>query len=440
VSALGVLADQPCRADDWTSNRQYTAACYSDVPHLFRLRGLSDGFIPYLDDPADHNNSYEQVEYPVLTGALMYAESLIVPKSWSLNDRARFFYDVNAVVMALLAAILVWVTALTAGPRPWDAAMVALAPGLLLTSTLNWDLLAVTLTGVSMLLWARRHPVWAGVFLGLGASAKLYPALLFVALFIVCLRAGKLRAFAMALGGGVAAWLVVNVPVMLANFSGWSHFYVMSRERGPDFGSLWLVLRGPLSQLTVPQINALAATFFALGCIALVGVGLAAPRRPRYAQLAFVIVVLFLLVNKVNSPQYVLWLIPLAALARPRWRDFLLWSAAQVVYFVAVWWYIIEITDPGKGLPSGGYYATIVLSLVSTTIYAGLVIRDILAPEHDPVRSSTGRDDPGGGVLDEAPDAVTTASRVLQPRSSGDDMTGPAHAAKPLSSDMPTDA
>jgi uncharacterized membrane protein len=437
VSALGVLADQPCRADDWTSNRQYTAACYSDVPHLFRLRGLDDGYVPYLDDPADHHNSYEQVEYPVLTGALMYAESLVVPKSWALNDRARFFYDVNAVVMALLAVILVWATALTAGPRPWDAAMVALAPGLLLTGTLNWDLLAVTLTGLSMLLWARRHPVWAGVFLGLGASAKLYPALLFVALFIVCLRAGKLRAFAMALGGGLAAWLVVNVPVMLANFSGWSHFYVMSRERGSDFGSLWLVLsalHGPWSQLTIPQINALGATFFALGCIALVGVGLAAPRRPRYAQLAFIVVVLFLLVNKVNSPQYVLWLIPLAALARPRWRDFLLWSAAQVVYFVAVWWYIIEITNPGKGLPVGGYNAAILLSLVTTTIYAGLVVRDIMRPECDPVRSSTGRDDPGGGVLDEAPDVVTTSSRVLQ-SSGGSDRD---QVENPLRSDMPS--
>jgi uncharacterized membrane protein len=149
------------------------------------------------------------------------------------------------------------------------------------------------------------------------------------------------------------------------------------------------------------------------------------------------VVVLFLLVNKVNSPQYVLWLTPLAALARPRWRDFLLWSAAQIVYFVAVWWYIIEISDPGKGLPEGAYLAAIVLSLASTAIYACLVVRDIVRPGHDPVRSSTGRDDPGGGVVDEAPDAVTTSSRVLQSsRGSG---AGAAHAAKPLRSDMPSE-
>jgi uncharacterized membrane protein len=371
----------------------------------------------------------------------MYAESLVVPKSWGLNDRARFFYDVNAVVMALLAAVLVWATARTAGPRPWDAAMVALAPGLLLTGTLNWDLLAVTLTALSMLAWSRRHPAWAGLLLGLGASAKLYPALLFLALFIVCLRAGRMRAFGVALGSGLVAWLVVNVPVMVANFSGWAHFYVMSRTRGADFGSIWLVFsdtHGPLSRLTVSQINTLAAMLFAFGALGLVALGLGARRRPRYAQLAFLVVVLFLLVNKVNSPQYVLWLTPLAALARPRWRDFLLWSAAQLVYFVAVWWYIIEIGNPGKGLPEGAYLAAILLSLASTAVYAALVVRDILRPWHDPVRASTGRDDPGGGVLDEAPDVVTTSSRVLQSRSGSG--AAPAHAAKPLSSDMPNDA
>jgi hypothetical protein len=33
-----------------------------------------------------------------------------------------------------------------------------------------------------------------------------------------------------------------------------------------------------------------------------------------------------------------------------------------------------------------------------------MVVRDILRPEHDPVRLD-GSDDPGGGVLDGAPDA-----------------------------------
>ena len=67
---------------------------------------------------------------------------------------------------------------------------------------------------------------------------------------------------------------------------------------------------------------------------------LLAPRRPRLPQLLFLVVVAFLLVNKVYSPQYVLWLLPLAALARPRWRDLLIWQACEIFYFFAIWMHI----------------------------------------------------------------------------------------------------
>ncbi len=65
-----------------------------------------------------------------------------------------------------------------------------------------------------------------------------------------------------------------------------------------------------------------------------------APETPRLAQLGFLVVVGFLLVNKVYSPQYVLWLLPLAVIARPRWRDQLIWQGGEVFYFVMVWWYL----------------------------------------------------------------------------------------------------
>src|SRR5262249_31150400 len=55
-----------------------------------------------------------------------------------------------------------------------------------------------------------------------------------------------------------------------------------------------------------------------------------APRRPRLPQVLFLIVVAFLLTNKVFSPQYTLWLIPLVALARPRWGMFLIWQVTEV--------------------------------------------------------------------------------------------------------------
>ena len=41
----------------------------------------------------------------------------------------------------------------------------------------------------------------------------------------------------------------------------------------------------------------------------------------------------FLLTTKVWSPQYSLWLVPLLALARPRWRLALVWQFVEI----AVW-------------------------------------------------------------------------------------------------------
>jgi hypothetical protein len=38
----------------------------------------------------------------------------------------------------------------------------------------------------------------------------------------------------------------------------------------------------------------------------------------------------FLMTNKVWSPQYVIWLVPLAVLARPRLWPYVLWQLAEV--------------------------------------------------------------------------------------------------------------
>ena len=81
--------------------------------------------------------------------------------------------------------------------------------------------------------------------------------------------------------------------------------------------------------------------------------GLLRPETPRLAQLGFLIVAGFLLVNKVYSPQYVLWLLPLAVLARPRWRDQIIWQAGEVLYFAAVWWYLGGFLAPAGGGDAG---------------------------------------------------------------------------------------
>ena len=72
--------------------------------------------------------------------------------------------------------------------------------------------------------------------------------------------------------------------------------------------------------------------------------------RPRVGQLAFLLVAGFLLVNKVWSPQYSLWLLPLAVLARPRWRSILLWQATEALLWVPRMLWYLGTANKGVGI------------------------------------------------------------------------------------------
>jgi uncharacterized membrane protein len=402
--ALGMAQKMPCY--DWAwfrgASSQYTHACYSDIPHLFVGRGFSDGLVPYFDRL---NGDMQYLEYPVLTGVFMEVASWLTPGG-SIQYREQMYWMVNAGMLMICAAVIAVCTARTHRRRPWDALLVALAPAFALTATINWDLLAVALMAAAMLMWSRGRVLAFGILIGLATAAKLYPVLLLGPLLVLCWRAGKLREYGVAALGTAGAWLVVNLPVMLLAPEGWKKFYTFSQERGVDFGSFWLIITQRTGRsFEVGTVNMYAALLMLLACAGIAALALTAPRRPRFAQLAFLVVAAFILTNKVYSPQYVLWLIPLAALARPRWRDFLIWQASEVLYYLGIWMYLAYTTsgDAHKGLPTGGYQLAIALHLLGTLYLCAVVVRDALMPEHDGVRTD-GSDDPAGGVLDGAPD------------------------------------
>ncbi|MFE7613030.1 glycosyltransferase family 87 protein [Streptomyces celluloflavus] len=423
--ALGMVQKLPCYNTGWFfgATSQYTHACYSDIPHLYAGRGFADGLIPYFDRlPGEMN----YLEYPVLTGAFMEVASWMTPHSGLIQYREQVYWLVNAGMLLVCAAVIVVCVTRTHRRRPWDGLLVALAPAFALTATINWDLLAVALTTAGMLVWSRSRPLAAGVLIGLATAAKLYPVLLLGPLLMLCWRSGAWRAYGKTVAGAVVAWLVVNVPVMIAHDSsgfhireGWTKFYTFSQERPIDFGSVWLLI----SQRTgnfLADVNTYAMLLMILGCGAIALLTLYAPRRPRFAQLAFLVVAVFVLTNKVYSPQYVLWLIPLAVLARPRWRDFLIWQACEVMYFLGIWMYLAYTGngDKHQGLPLEGYQLVIVVHLLGTLYLCAVVVRDILMPERDVIRRD-GDDDPSGGVLDGAPDVFVLGQAYREPRHAG---------------------
>ena len=431
VYLLGAIQKLPCRATSATAYPDaFKLMCYSDIGILYRSRGLVQGNVPYLQ-----TGNYQVLEYPVLTGALLDVERRITqllgaPVGVGLSDQqqlvaSNIFFDVNQVVLFVFFAVAVWAQLRTMVGRPWDALLLAASPCVAATALINWDLFPVALTALALMFWSKSRPVLCGVLLGLGMAAKLYPVLILGPLLLLCLRGRRMPQFAQTLGAFVVAWLVVNVPVLVLAPQGWLDFWRFNSEREGDLGSIWYVLS--LAGHPVGNLNTVSTGLLLIGCAAIGALILLAPRRPRIGQVAFLVVVVFLVTNKVYSPQYVLWLLPLLVLARPRWRDWLIFTAAELFYYGAIWWHLDGLLSPGNGGQDRTYWLAVIVRIAVQLSLAGLVVRDIVRPEHDPVRASGGPliDDPGGGVLDGAADASWI--NRLRPAPGLSASTGPRH-------------
>ncbi|MFI5063382.1 MAG: glycosyltransferase family 87 protein [Streptosporangiales bacterium] len=405
-SALALTNKWACRAGAWNGYlSQFQAHCYTDIYPLYYGEKLSGGQVPNLGHP---------VEYPVLIGGAMQLAAWVVRPISDPFTRGREFFDVTILLLTLFAIAGVLATAYLAGrARRWTALGVALAPALILGEFINWDLIAMGLVMLGMAAWAARRGVLAGVLIGLAVATKFYPLLFFGPLLLLCVRAGRMREFWVTFGSAAAAWLVVNVPVMIAAPAGWARFYQLSETRSADWGSIWYFFENehwPLVDTTsVHSLNTISALVLLAGAAAIALLILAAPRRPRVAQVFFLVLAVFLLSNKVWSPQYVIWLAPLVVLARPRIGAYLLWQLAEVAYFFGIWAYLITFAVNGPsasqvgGISTSLYFAALLARFLTVLLLCGLVIRDILHPAGDVVRAGE-VDDPAGGVLAGAPD------------------------------------
>ncbi|MFM7211546.1 MAG: glycosyltransferase family 87 protein [Actinomycetota bacterium] len=406
----GALIDWPCMSNGWISPDNYEHLCYSDIPPLYGGRGFAEGSFPYLQTPSNG----EILEYPVLTGVFMQIAAWITKAIIVIAPEAApslTFFVINAILLFPFFLMAVVCGARIVKARPWDAAMIALAPTIILAGLINWDFIPIGLVMWSLLLWSRRMEFWAGVLLGLAIAAKFYPLIMLGPFLLLCLRAGRMREFGKLLVGTALAWLVVNLPFIIGNFDGWVHFYEFSRERGQDWGSIWyaITLWG-LPQIPPDMLNYVATGSFLLLCAGIGALILFAPRRPRLIPMLFLVVAAFAVTNKVYSPQYVMWLVPLAALARPKWRDFLIWQAAEITYFIAIWWYLAGYgIEDAKAMTPQWYAFFTFVHVLATAWFAGLLVRDALVPEDDIVRTDgvpADEDDPAGGCLNDAPDVL----------------------------------
>jgi uncharacterized membrane protein len=327
---VGYLTKQVCFAIGLGD----TFYCWSDYGGLYVGRELAGGRFPYFP-PA--------LEYPAGLGLLVWLTS-------ALTSSALGFVRVTMAMLAIAGLITVGLLWRETGRR---ALLFAAAPTLALYAFLNWDLVALVFGVASISAFLRRRDIPAGLLLGIGAAIKIFPALLLVPMAVERWREGQ-RAAAVKLAlAAAAAVLVLNVPVASASFEGWSHFLNFSSIRPVDWGTLWSAgcqTFGSDLCNNVPVINALSAALFLAASIGTwILVTRVAPSIPRW-QLAFPLMVLFFLTNKVYSPQYSLWILPWFALVLPNLGLFLAYEAVDLGIYVTTFAWQQHLTGSG-GLP-----------------------------------------------------------------------------------------
>ncbi|HEX5114717.1 MAG TPA: glycosyltransferase 87 family protein [Pseudonocardiaceae bacterium] len=440
---------------DWRANRQYVAFCYSDIVPLYTAERLDQpGTFPYktswVDGAGTPNAQVRYMEYPVLTGLFQWVNAKLAQGWVKLAATTGFlpsaltvvvYFDFSALFLALAWLVTIWATTRTARRRPWDALLMAASPLVLVHAFTNFDAVATAFAATGLLAWSRKRPVLAGVLLGLGAAAKLYPAFLLLPLLLLCLRAGRLDKWLQAAGGAVVAWLAVNIVFIVDFHAGWWEFFRLNVQRGMDPDSVYNVISyftgwpGFDPNLAPHQnpnvLNLVTTVLLLLACAGIAWLALAAPRRPRLAQLCFLLVAAFLLTNKVWSPQYSLWLVPLAVLAIPRWKLVLTWMVLDALVWFPRMAYYLELAlisqhADDRGLPQGWFLGMVIIRDLAVLGLCALIIRDIYRPARDLVRLA-GDDDPTGGFLDGAPDRFVL--RVSRHSRSGDE---PPRSSPPI--------
>jgi len=279
--------------------------------------------VPYAADP---------IEYPPLLGLLVWGAS------FAPGGPAGYF-TAGFLVLALACLASVRLLSRIPGADPWWWAS---SPALLYFSGLNWDHLPIALLLAAVWAEVRGRSAGAGGLCALGAAAKLLPVAMLPAAAGAAAGAGRRRALGAAALAFAATWLAVNLPVAAWAPEGWARFWRFNAGRVAE-NSAWEALRhvswlAPLAAdaAFLGRVTALlvaaAAAFGGLGAFR----AAAAPEARALRLGTAFVVVFWVAVNKVWSPQYLLYAFAAGALAGAPWRWFWpLAAAAAIDYHLA---------------------------------------------------------------------------------------------------------
>jgi len=363
---ISFLKFNHCRVNDWASPDNYIHACYTDIPALFAERGLNTNTFPYLSP----TNS---VEYPPIIGLGNWLISFITPS----ENAFRAFFDINALIIFILFLISAIIVRKIS---PTYQYLFPLAPAVIASLFINWDMWAVVSTLLAIYFFDKKKYEVSGIALGLSIATKFFPIVLFLPIAIIFYRNSQLHIFYRYLFTTTIIWSAINIPLALTHFDGWWRFFRLNIERGADFGSIWYALS--LLDINISKLDLIYPLLSIALFVGLATYLLKLPRNPNLAAIALFALVIFTTAGKVYSPQYILWLTPLAVIALQNSRQlitFWFWQATEITYHLAIWQYLALFSGAQFGLPAGGYALATLLRVIGVCTFTYILMRDLAA-------------------------------------------------------------
>ncbi|WP_199428928.1 glycosyltransferase family 87 protein [Qaidamihabitans albus] len=384
--------DDSGRSTPGYSERNFADVCYSDIQFLWLGRGVDEHTFPYVHGALEGEQLVGgALEYPVLTGMLIWAGAYFAE-----TDADFLLY--SALLLAPFGLLTAWLLGALAGRR---ALLWALGPPLVLYAFHNWDLPVVACSAGAFYLvhlgrgLLRARAGWAAVLLGLGFAFKVYPAMFVLPLALYVLTGGRsgehgpdprgaLRVAGIAAGTAVAA----NLPFALAGFEGWWASFEFQGQRNADAttNSVWYWGVRPLFEGDDAAYESfvgvasplLVLTAFTLAC----WLGWRRYRVEGTYPLVPVSAAMlcgFLLLHKVHSPQYALWLLPFFVLLHLRWGWVLAYLVADLAIGIGIFrWY--GSLDDGGTIYSGFAAQAVMIGVWGrAALLAGLFVASLSA-------------------------------------------------------------
>jgi hypothetical protein len=329
------------RIADWVARHRFAVAycivVLSWLPFLASLDGFTQGDISIYKNDAD----------ALIEGKMPYRDTLVEypPYAIPIFVLPRVFgggnYVDNFMMLAALCDLAIRGGLFWAAMRHGKSLRSLLplvcycvsVPFLRFFFLQRYDLWPALICVAALLLFCAEKPAWSGLAIAIGIGVKVYPAVFVPPLFILALRQGKARRFSAGLIAGLS-------PILLLSFFlPWWRFAQFQGARGLQCESLaasliwglkragltdaswvfvtrWFEVHGSLASALVPWARALfiAAVVFSVAMTSCAAAHCPKPSIGRVARLLLGPLLAFVAFNQVLSPQFMIWLLPLAAL------------------------------------------------------------------------------------------------------------------------------